>query len=536
MSSAIYHQLINKINIPACLCDSSGAVIVANDTGKTKFDPSKRGTLHDWLVDNKLSLCSITNTEDLTGSITLKESCSGNLINVDKADELFLITASNKEQASSDGKTNLSTFDSFTHLPTKALLIDRLEQTIIKSKRDNKSVALISCRVERFDEYLTALGEHKSDELKQSIAERLLECVRDSDTVAQINFKTFAMVFQVAAAQDADIIARKVLRKLEEPIQVSGQEISVQLIMGISLFPIDGESAQELLDCAHTAMEHARIDGEPYQFFASAMNDKAKFRIYVENGMRNALQNRIFQLYYQPKIEAKSAKIVGAEGLIRWHDEQLGFVSPVQFIPIAEVTGLIEDIGYWVIQEACAQSLKWQKDGLPPIRISVNVSSRQLEAHNFIERLQSIIKLSKINPALLELEITESMLIRNIDKTIEVFHKIREVGCHLSIDDFGTGYSNLSYLTRFPLTTLKIDRAFIKDLEKNRNTAEVAKAIIGLSRGLNLEVVAEGAETIQHVNFLMENGCETVQGYYYSKPVPAEKFELMLSDSFVWQA
>ncbi len=534
MSLTIYRTLVDNATSPACLFDEKGSIISVNTVGKFVFDAGHSGTVGAWMSSRSLTLSTLkemaTNKKvdsdtDLAVITNLK---------VEYDNGIFLVLAHTTEASGSEiSRVTHAIRDQLTHLPNKVLLIDRLQQTIIKSKRDGKAVALILCRMERFDNYVKAIGTSHSEDLKRLAAEKIVSCVRDSDTVGQLDFQTFAMVCQIAASEDADLIARKVLNTMQSAMDIGGHSITVRMRLGISLFPDDRDSARDLIECASTAMDHAKNSRQKYEFFAQEMNEKIKSRLVMENRMRDALKRGLFTLHYQPKIDAKSEKIVGAEGLIRWQDEELGFVSPVEFIPIAEETGLIEEIGYWVIQEACSQSMRWQQDGLTAIRLSVNVSSRQLGARDFIDRLTSIIHASGLSPDMLELEITESVLVRNVEKTIETFSRIRDIGCHLSIDDFGTGYSSLSYLTQFPITTLKIDRAFIKDLEVNRNTAEVAKAIIGLSHGLNLEVVAEGAETKDHVNFLQENGCELVQGFYYSKPVPPSEFKKLLSENYI---
>ncbi|MBX9635523.1 MAG: EAL domain-containing protein, partial [Magnetospirillum sp.] len=297
----------------------------------------------------------------------------------------------------------------------------------------------------------------------------------------------------------------------------------------------DASTSGGVIKQVENALHHAKVSGRnQYQFFSKDMNQKAKSRLDLEARMRRALSNQEFAVFYQPKVQAQTNRIVGAEALVRWFDPDKGMISPVDFIPVAEETGLIEQIGSWVLRRSCEENKAWQDKGLGPVKVSVNVSARQFRARTLIDTVVGILAETGLDPRWLELEITESMLMNDVESAVSKMTAIRELGIGLSIDDFGTGYSSLSYLGRFPITTLKIDRAFIADVDTNPKTAEIARAIIGLSRGLNLEVVAEGAEIADHVSFLRDNGCNTVQGYYYSRPVPADQFERMLTEGVLY--
>ena len=359
-------------------------------------------------------------------------------------------------------------------------------------------------------------------------------CFRGSDTVAHIEGDRFGIVLQIAAPNDGVTVAEKILKSIRKPFVIEEQEITVTASIGTSLFPTDEENVDKLIKYAESAMHHTKKSGgDQYQFFSSEMNIKAKTRIEMERSLRRAIEHEHFLLYYQPKVDAGSNKIVGMEALIRWQDPEKGLISPGIFIPLAEETGLIEPIGLWVLKEACKQNKQWQDMGLQPICVSVNVSGRQFRVPDFVDKVKTVLEDSGLLPQYLELEITESLLVGNTEDIINKLHQIRNLGCYLSIDDFGTGYSSLSYLTRFPISSLKIDRAFIQDIETSQNSIEVARAIIGLSQGLNLEVIAEGAESAEHIDFLRQNGCNTVQGFYYSRPVPPEEFEKLLTIGFI---
>jgi diguanylate cyclase (GGDEF)-like protein len=378
------------------------------------------------------------------------------------------------------------------------------------------------------------LGYKFGDSLLKSVVVRLESCIRSSDTVARLDGDRFALVLQVASADDGVKIAEKLVQAMKQPFIIDGREVGVTASIGISLYPADGENVDVLAKRAESAMRHAKkAGGGRYVFFANDMNMKAKMRIEMEGNLRRAIQQKEFLLYYQPKVDVETQQIIGMEALIRWNDPVKGIISPTVFIPVAEETGLIEQIGLWGLREACFQNKRWQDNGLQPVRVSVNISGRQFSSSDIINNIKEVLDASGLSSKYLELEITESLLMTNTEDNIQKLQQIREMGCHLSIDDFGTGYSSLSYLTRFPISTLKIDRAFIHDIETNKNTAEITLAIIGMSKGLKLEVVAEGAETIKHIDFLRKHGCKTAQGFYYSRPVPAEEFEKLLAIGFI---
>lgn len=447
------------------------------------------------------------------------------------ANVLYYVSRMKVETIESD--STVRNHDKLTGLPDRHLFKDRLEQAMIAVGRVKKSVALLQIGIDHFSTVNDGLGYDIGDALLKQISGRLHDCMRGSDTVARLGGDLFAMALQVASIDDGVIVAEKVLRSVQQTFHVNNKSLNVTVSIGISLYPKDARNPNDLLKLADTAMHHAKKQGgNTFKFFAEDMNIKAKKRLEMETAIRQGLRGNEFILYYQPKVAADTEQIVGAEALIRWQSPERGFISPADFIPIAEETGLIGEIGNWVLQEATRQNKAWQDQGLRPIRIAVNVAAPQFKAADFIGQVQNALATHALEAKWLELEIVESMLMGDTDMTVEKLHQIRNIGCHLSIDDFGTGYSSLSYLTRFPITTLKIDRAFIKDLENDKTMAEISRAIIGMSQGLELEVVAEGAETDAHIRFLKENGCQTVQGFYYSRPVPAAEFARLLENGF----
>jgi diguanylate cyclase (GGDEF)-like protein/PAS domain S-box-containing protein len=421
-------------------------------------------------------------------------------------------------------------YDALTNLPDRSILADRVEQNILNAKRANKSIALLVMGLDRFTLINDALGYAAGDQMLREVAERLAKVIRVSDTAARLDGDKFAVMTPITAIDDSVIVAEKVLNAIKKPFQLKGEEVFVTSSIGISIYPTDGEDFDDLLKDSLSAMQYAKHDGgSQYRFFASEMNAKAKNRLALEKRMRAALANEEFVLFYQPKVEPNTNRVKGGEALIRWRDPVHGMISPGEFIPVAEETGLIVDIGTWVMRKACFQVKAWQDAGYAPVKMSVNVSSMQFKAKDLLDKVKAALADSKLDAKWLELEITESMLMNDVEGAIARMQAVRDLGCGLSIDDFGTGYSSLSYLGRFPITTLKIDRAFVKDVQENQNTAEIARAIIGLSRGLNLEVVAEGAELKEHIDFLKENGCDSIQGFFYSKPLEAKDFESKLT-------
>ena len=419
--------------------------------------------------------------------------------------------------------------DELTELPNRSLLSDRADQAILNASRDGKSIAMLVMGLDRFGVVNDALGYGAGDTLLRGIADRLKQVIRVSDTAARLDGDKFAVMTPISANDDSVIVAEKVLKATKEPFDIDGEEVVLSFSIGISIFPQDAQTSELMIADALSAMQHGKTrGGDQYQFFATEMNAKAKSRLDLEKRLRRALQEDEFLLYYQPKVDVETDRVKGAEALIRWMDPDEGMIGPGEFIPVAEETGLIGEIGNWALYAAAQQNKTWQDMGYEPVRMAVNVSPQQFRARDLYDRVVDVLKTTQLDPQWLELEITESMLMDNVEEAIARMQSFRDLGVGLSIDDFGTGYSSLSYLSRFPITTLKIDRAFIHDVQVNQNTAEIARAIIGLTHGLDLEVVAEGAELEEHVQFLKDHGCDTIQGFFYSRPLEASAFEAML--------
>ncbi|MCL2182621.1 MAG: EAL domain-containing protein [Chitinispirillia bacterium] len=420
-------------------------------------------------------------------------------------------------------------YDSLTKLPNRLLLQDRLEFMINHARRNNQLMALMLLDIDRFRLINDTFGYEIGDKLLQTIAERLLTCVRDVDVVFRSGDDEFAIILEeIAHQEDAAKVAKRILTSCAGPLQVNGHDVHTSVCIGISIFPHDGDGKVQMLQNAEAAMLRARETGlNNYQHYKPSMNARALERLTLENDLRSALSRYELCTFFQPQVEIKTSKITGMEALLRWKHPELGMIPPSQFIPIAEDTGLILSIGEWVLRSACLQTRKWQKMGLPLV-ISVNLSANQFQQQNLVSIVESSLKNSGMTPDLLELEITESMSMKNPEETMKMLSGLKDLGVRIAIDDFGTGYSSLSYLKRFPIDTLKIDRSFLMDIPDNPRDAEIVKAIIAMAHSLNLSVIAEGVETELQAQYLVDNGCAKMQGYLFSPPVPETEFERLL--------
>jgi diguanylate cyclase (GGDEF)-like protein/PAS domain S-box-containing protein len=423
-------------------------------------------------------------------------------------------------------------YDSLTGLANRNLFIDRVEQSLELSKRDNNSIAVLFIDLDGFKNINDTFGHSKGDMLLKSAAERIQSSVRATDTVARLSGDEFAIMLR----SDNDVysnekVATKILKSLALPYQLKEKEAHVSASIGIAIYPDDGQSSEELLIKADSAMYMAKEKGKNnVQFFTKEMDSKAQLRRSLEVELRKTIINNELVLHYQPIHNVETREVVAAEALIRWNHPKRGLISPVDFIPLAEDIGFIVNIGDWVLKQACTQAKSWQNQCKNSPKVSVNISSLQLNCHDFIDKLKLVLEQTKLCPSLLTLEITESLLIEKDDTTLTKLQKIRGLGVDLSIDDFGTGYSSLSYLKRFPINILKIDRAFIKDILVNSEDEALTCAILSIANSLSLNVVAEGVENEAQFELLAKHGCQFAQGYLFSKPVENLIFEEYLQD------
>ena len=425
-------------------------------------------------------------------------------------------------------------YDALTDLPNRALLQDRLEQAVSRAKRNNTAVAVMFLDLDRFKSINDSLGHAAGDSLLQDTANRLLSQVREIDTVVRFGGDEFIIILPDLSDDGALItnisrVCEGILAATTTPYVVAGHQVSVTTSIGISLFPRDADNFDDLLKNADSSMYHAKAQGrDNYQFYARELNAATTQHLQLENDLRHAIDNNELVLFYQPQVESKTGKIVGAETLIRWRHPEHGLVSPAKFIPIAEETGVINTIGEWVIRTACAQAKQWLTAGLPPVRLAVNLSARQFRSTDLVSVVERALSESELPVELLELEVTEGTIMTDIDRTIGTLEVLSGLGIRLAVDDFGTGYSSLAYLAQFPIHVLKVDQSFVRDITTNPDVASIVAAIVGLAHSLNLEVIAEGVEDAEQLAFLRSLDCEEIQGYLYSKPLPADDFEKLI--------
>ncbi|MFH1493906.1 MAG: EAL domain-containing protein [Pseudomonadota bacterium] len=425
-----------------------------------------------------------------------------------------------------------SSHDTLTRLPNRNLAQDRLTQGILFARRTDSLLGLILLDLDNFKVINDSLGHNIGDQLLQLMAQRISGCVRGGDTVARLGGDDFAVILaDVSHEEDISRVTHKILAAIAEPATIDSHQLTITCSIGVSLFPRDGEDAFTLLKNADAAMYRAKEQGHnSVQYYTAEINSRAFQRLMMENSLRTALERNEFSLHYQPQVSLSSGQVIGMEALLRWNHAEMGLVSPVNFIPLAEENGLIIPIGAWVLHTACKQTKAWHDAGLPPIRVAVNLSGRQFR-ENIPQLVKKALEDSGLPPQYLELEITESIAMQHAESTEQTLGALRDMGVRLSIDDFGTGYSSLSYLKRFPINKLKLDQSFVRDIISDPDDAAISMAIIALAHGMKLEVIAEGVETESQLSFLRSHGCDAIQGYFFSRPVTPDRMEQMLREN-----
>lgn len=425
---------------------------------------------------------------------------------------------------------HLAYHDALTSLPNRSLLQDRVAQAISRAERSGKRLAVMFIDIDNFKNINDTLGHDVGDELLREVARRLSASVRGHDTIARQGGDEFIVLLEELEGQaGAARVAQKILDALRSAFDVGGTKQHVSGSVGIALFPDDGKDSQTLMKNADTAMFHSKAQGKnTYHFFTSNMNIAVKRRAMLESSLRAAVKEGDFLLHYQPQVDLATGRVVAVEALVRWNNQAGGIVMPGDFIPLAEETGLINEIGEWVMREGCMQARQWQAAGIAPERVAINLSARQLGDAGFLAMVQRVLKDTGLHPGCLELEITESQVMKQAEGSIQLLNELADMGIHLAVDDFGTGYSSLSYLKRLPITKLKIDQSFVRDITVDPNDTAIVVAIISMARSLDLEIIAEGIETLGQLNLLRAKGCAIGQGYYFSMPLSADELAPVL--------
>lgn len=443
---------------------------------------------------------------------------------------LAILTDMTQRKESEERIRYLTQHDALTGLANRTLLIDRLEQAIIYTRRAERQMAVILLDLDRFKLINDSLGHAAGDELLRLVADRLEDHVQPGDTVARLGGDEFVLVYtNVSTENDAALLARNLLSLVASPLSINGQDVVVTASLGVALFPRDGDAAQLLLQNADAAMYRAKDLGRnSVRFYAPEMNARMLQRLELESGLRRAIEREEFVLYYQPKVELTHGEVFASEALIRWCHPTLGLVSPSDFIPLAEETGLIVPIGEWVLNTACRQIKAWQSAGFSDLAISVNLSARQFQQENLVELVAGVLQEHDLQGQYLELEVTESAVMQDPEQTISVLRRLKKLGIRISLDDFGTGYSSLNYLKRFPIDILKIDQSFVRDITSEPEDSAIACAVISLAHNLKHKVIAEGVETEAQLAILRRHRCDQIQGFHFSRPLPAEEFVELL--------
>ena len=446
-------------------------------------------------------------------------------------------------------------YDALTELPNRYLFKDRLKQAIVAAKQYKRLVAILFLDLDNFKRVNDTLGHEMGDQLLQSVSERLVNFVRRSDTIARVSENELTdtvarlggdeftiLLTEISHIEDAAKVAQRVLDLFSRPFKISENELFISSSIGISIYPDNGDDIDALLKNADTAMYHAKDEGRNnFQFYAESMNVAISERFALENKLRKAIESGELLLYYQPQVDMRDRTIFGVEALVRWNHPDKGLLSPKTFIPLAEDTGLIVPIGEWVLRTACAQNKAWHAAGFEQLQVTVNISSSQFRQKNFLETVTKALNDTGMDPSCLELELTESIFMETTETTISTLKALKAIGARISIDDFGTGYSSLSYLKRFPIDTLKIDRAFVRDITTDPDDRAIVKAIIAMSHSLNLRVIAEGVETTQQLSLLSQQGSDGIQGHLFSPPLPPHSFLELLKEGgkafeYLWTA
>ena len=423
-----------------------------------------------------------------------------------------------------------ATHDALTGLANRTLLHDRLNHAIAQATRADREIWVIFVDLDRFKMVNDSLGHKAGDAFLLAVSERLQAIVREADTVARLGGDEFVLILpEVGDHKMSAGTLQRVMQTISRPIPVEEKEFSLSCSIGVAVFPNDGETAELLIERADMAMYRAKETGrDNFQFFTAELNERLIERMRIEEALRDAVERQEFELYYQPQVDLASGRVIGAEALIRWRHPEMGLIQPARFIPLAEETGLIVPIGLWVMRTACEQIMTWERAGLRGLRISVNLSARQFAQPDLVQSIADALHNSGLAPGRLEIELTEGLVMTDVENAIDTLHELKNLGVQLSIDDFGTGYSSLSYLKRFPIDVLKIDQSFVRDITGSSDEATIVHTIISMAHNLHLRVIAEGVETEAQLAYLRKHECDEMQGFHFSRPLPVTDMEQLL--------
>jgi len=441
---------------------------------------------------------------------------------------LGMVTACEDITARKEFERQLETlayYDTVTKLPNRALLMDRLHQALALAQREGRELALLFLDLDNFKDLNSSRGHEVGDKFLQEVAARLASCLCEANTLSRLGGDEFVIVINCGPDEEGVAATAARLHALfTEPFSIDGEEVYGSTSIGIALFPEDGSDVESLLRCADAALYQAKSEGKGgYQFFSQEMNERTMRRVALENGMRQGLARDEFFLHFQPQWDLKSFRLTGAEALLRWQSAEFGLVGPDEFIPIAESSGVIFDLGELVLRQACLHAVKWE-EFCPDLKVAVNISGRQFRQPGFLQTMARVVRETGVRPSSLELEFTESVIMERAEKNIDALQALKRMGVRLSIDDFGTGYSSLNYLKHFPIDAIKIDRSFIAELVTDSDDAAIADAIISMAHSLKLKVIAEGVENSDQLHFLVGRKCDEAQGFYFATPMPGEEF------------
>ncbi len=439
----------------------------------------------------------------------------------------------NLRVASEEELNKIISFDQLTGLPNRRLCKNRLQQLISKAKINKRLAAVFHIDLDNFKYINDSYGHVLGDELLKQFSQRLLGKLRVDDTLARISGDEFIMIIDSPSNIDCiSLIAEKLIVSLKSPFYLEGEEIFTNMSIGVSVYPTDADNVDNLLKYADSAMYRAKLEGKgTYRYYSEELQQQSQYKLKISNSLRKAIENNEFEVHYQPVIDVKTERIKGSEALLRWTNKDLGKVGPDVFIPIAEEIGMMDEIGDWVLNQACRQNEKWRSIGFDQLTIAVNMSAKQLAGSSFVANVKNALAVSKLPARYLEMELTETAVLQDVDSAIKQLQSLKKMGVSVALDDFGTGYSSMSYLVKLKIDRLKIDKSFIDNIPSSIDDVITTKAIISLAKNLNLKVTAEGVETQAQKEFFESTDCDSLQGYFYSRPIPAHEFEVLLKQA-----